>query len=239
MPNILNLRYSGSGQGRVFVNGFLVVNDLTGESASTRLEPYALPGQNLLRVESLAHPHTDLAAQVVVLSDQEGGGEWVLCQLRLPDPNSPDSAAQAVFELPGGTLPTWAWSQFQPAPQGTESGIYGLLSALSTRILSGPDEELLRLLQLKHTEIGMALGIGKDAMDQGLTRGLALRRSNPGFQIDLASQSDLLLVWAPDRRVVRALRKNGHDAIMIRNDGAWHGFEVVLGFNQGHWIVLR
>jgi hypothetical protein len=238
MAHVLNLRYSSSaGPVRVFVNGFLLINDPTGENSGSRLEPYVRPGKNLLRLEAQAVPKASVTVQVVVAPDSGGPEESELARLQLPNPNAPAGVAQTVFELPA-TLPLWGWTQLQPIPPGAEPAAHKFLATLAQLLQRGPDGELLRMLNFKHTEIGAATTIGKAAMDRGLAEGLTARRNQPGFKIDLVSPSELALVSSPERCLVRALRKDGHDAIMMFSDGMWMGFEVTLGFNQ-QWGVIR
>lgn len=239
MSHYLNLRYSTSGGPvRVFVNGFLIVNDLAGESSSARLEPYVQPGKNLLRVQSQAPPQTSVAAQVVALQQEGGSGESVLAEVQLPRPEAPGGMVEVAFDLPPG-MPVWGWCGLLPAPAGADASVYAFLVMLATLLRDGPDDQLLSQLQHKHAEVGAALGIGKDLMDQGLVRGLAARSAVQGFQVTLAAQPDLVLVWSPDRRLARAMRRDGSDAVMIRSDGTWSGFEITLGFHKGRWIVIR
>lgn len=239
MSYFLNLRYSTSGGPvRVFVNGFLIINDLAGESSSARLEPYVQPGKNLLRVQSRAAPQASVAAQVVALQQQGGSNESVLAKVQLPRPDAPGGMVEVAFNLPP-SMPVWGWSSLLPAPADADASVYAFLVMLATLLRDGPDDQLLGHLQHKHSEVGAALGIGKGAMDQGLVRGLATRSAVQGFQVTLAAQHDVALVWSPDRRLARAMRSDGSDAVMIRSDGMWSGFEITLGFNQGRWIVIR
>lgn len=57
-------------------------------------------------------------------------------------------------------------------------------------------------------------------------RGLTTRSAVQGFQVTLAAQQDVALVWSPDRRLARAMRGDGSDSVMIRSDGMWSGLEI-------------
>ncbi len=238
MASHLTLRYSSTGKARVYLNGFLIINDLSGESSSNRLEPYAIPGRNELRIESLSAPDSVVSAQVAWISDADGSELQILGQSVLPDPSQPHPYSQLLFDLPPD-LPRWSWMAAQPAPVGSEQRINDTLQQLALALQQGPDSVLLDLLKLKHSEIGTALAIGKDKMDQGMLQGMAARRQSPGFQVDLAAAGQQELAWLPDRRIVRVLRKDGHDAIMLQHQGMRSGFATSLGFAQGQWWVLR
>lgn len=234
------LRYRAtSGPVRVLVNGFLLIIDSVGENSGTRLEPYVQPGRNALRLEVGPGVDANVSLQVVLVPEDGGPGEAVLVDLQYPDPRASAGIIEWPFDLPA-SMPTWSWGQLQPAPPSAEPTLHGFLQALGALILRGPDDDLLRALAYKHTEVGAALGIGKAAMDQGLVGGLARLRSAPDFQVNVAAPADLLPAWSPDRRLVRPLRKNGEEAIVYTGPGKrWRGFEVKLGYNRGAWIVIR
>jgi hypothetical protein len=150
----------------------------------------------------------------------------------------PEPASQVSFELPAH-LPRWTWMSAQPAPAGSERLIPETLESLALALTRGPDDVLLQQLALKHGDIGAALGIGKDRMDRGLLQSLAARRASADFRADVVAAQDLQLVWSPDRRVVRALRRDGRDAIQLHYQGDWSGFAVSLAFGAGRWWILR
>ncbi len=238
MPDTLNLRYrSSAGAVRVFVNGFLLINDLVGENSGTRLEPCVRPEKNALRLDASRAPKAKTMVEVVVAPDTGGPGETILAQLQLPDPGFPDGVAQTTFELPAST-PIWGWTQLQPIPLGAEASVHRFLVSFAQHLQNGPDNELLNVLSYKHGEVGAAMTIGKSAMDLGLVEGLAARRRKPAFRVDVVAPSDLALVWSSDRSLVRPLRQNGYDAIMMFADGMWLGFELTLGF-RNQWAVIR
>jgi hypothetical protein len=239
MKNQLMLRYaSTAGPVRVSVNGFLLLLDRVGENSATRLEPYVRPGQNVLRVEANVAPTARVTAQVALVPDDGGPGDTPLVTVSLPAPGSSGGAAEAPFALPA-TLPAWNWTQLQPAPPGAEVTLQPYLGMLGSLLQRGPDDELLRHLAYKHTEVGAALGIGRAAMDQGLIQGLAGVRSAPGFRVDVCGPTDLVPSWSPDRRLLRPLRRSGADAIQIGFPGEVNGFELALGFHRGTWIIIR
>lgn len=237
MGDILSLRYSSSGGPvRVFVNGFMLINDLTGEGVGARLEPYARPGVNLIRLDAHTAPQASVTAQIVSIGGADA--ETVLARLSLPDPTSPGGVLQHEFEMPADT-PRWAWTQFAPAPKAAESAAYDTLATLARLLRSGSDSDLLKILRLKHAEIGSAMGIGQAAMDGGLTAGLANRRTDTAFQVEVPARAQLSLEWSDDRHLARALRADGRDAILLFSDGEWQGFPVTLGYSEGAWIVIR
>jgi hypothetical protein len=146
----------------------------------------------------------------------------MLCEVAHSDVVKPEPASQVSFELPAH-LPRWTWMSAQPAPAGSERLIPETLESLALALTRGPDDVLLQQLALKHGDIGAALGIGKDRMDRGLLQSLAARRASADFRAD----------------VVRALRRDGRDAIQLHYQGDWSGFAVSLAFGAGRWWILR
>ena len=71
------------------------------------------------------------------------------------------------------------WTRLQPVPADAELRACGFLALLAVRLPSGPAGDLLRLLQTKHAEVGRALNVGKEALNQCLLSGLEERRSLP------------------------------------------------------------
>jgi hypothetical protein len=234
----LMLSYANTGGARISLNGFLLVNDLVGESGSLRVEPYAVPGTNLLRIETLLTRDAQATVQIALVSGAGGTVTQLLSQVTHPGATRPVSSTQTTFELPAH-LPRWNWVGAQPAPAGSERLIPDALARLATALMRGPDDVLLQLLALKHSETGTALGIGKERMDRGLLHSLGVRRGHPEFRVEVAAPEDLDLAWSSDRRIVRALRRDGRDAIQLRHEGAWSGFAVSLAFGTGQWWVQR
>jgi hypothetical protein len=239
MISTLHLRYrsSGGGQVRVFINGFLIINDLIGETVNSRLEPYVRPGLNVLLVITDPSRQTSVNAQVVLVSES-GSDDGRLAQVTIPNPASPGATAQVQFNLPAST-PDCLWTRLQAVRADDNLRAHGFLASLSARLSSGPDAEILSMLQTKHIEVGRALGLEKEAMDLGLLEGLKRRRALPSFRVELCTPTDLTLVWSPDRTLARSLRKNGTDAILLYIDGVASGFEVTLGMDREQWIVIR
>lgn len=234
----LTLRYANTGAARISLNGFHLVNDLTGESGSLRAEPYAVPGTNVLRIDTPPTPDAQATVQIALVSDLDGTVTQLLSQVTHPDATRHVPSSQTTFELPPH-LPRWTWVGAQPAPAGSERLIPEALARLATALMRGPDDLLLQLLALKHGEIGTALGIGKERMDRGLLHSLGVRRAHPEFRVEVAAPEDLDLAWSSDRRIVRALRRDGRDAIQLRHEGDWSGFAVSLAFGTGQWWILR
>lgn len=237
----LMLRYTSTGYPvRVFVNGFLLINDLAGERSGTRVEPYVLPGRNGLRLDTTqAERDASVTLQLVLIPDDGGADERVLLDLQYPDGGLSIGVVERSFELPA-MLPRWAWANLQPAPaEANERSARVFLAELGGLIAAGPDEQLLARLDYKHREIGQAAGIGQARMDTGLLKGLEARRATAGWRVRVAEAQDLVLLWSPDRHVARAMLRDWQDAIQLFNGRDWTGFQVTLGFSQGHWIVIR
>jgi hypothetical protein len=239
MSRDLMLRYiSTAGPVQVSVNGFLLENDIVGERSATRLEPYVLPGTNRIRVDASAAPASRVSIEIAVVPDDGRSPGVPVIQLQHPGPSGAGGILDATFQLPPD-LPAWNWAQLQPAPAGAEATLHGFLTHFAALLARGPDDELLRLLAYKHTEIAAALGMAKQEMDQGLLEGLARRRATPGFRVDVAAPSDLVPLWSPDRRLLRPLRRTRQDALLLPGAAGPNGFELVLGMHRNTWIIIR
>ena len=143
----LMLRYTSTGYPvRVFVNGFLLINDLAGERSGTRVEPYVLPGRNGLRLDTTqAERDASVTLQLVLIPDDGGADERVLLDLQYPDGGLSIGVVERSFELPA-MLPRWAWANLQPAPaEANERSARVFLAELGGLIAAGPDEQLLAL----------------------------------------------------------------------------------------------
>lgn len=221
---------------RIAVNGFYLINDTDGQSANVRLEPYLRAGSNHLRLE--ADPGATGPLRLLVLRiDADGTGEeTLLAALALPDPAITDGGLEREFTVSG--LPPWRWERFDPLPDNLAAQ-HTRLAELARLLRADPDGALPRLLDLKHTEIGAALGLGRAAMDQGLGAGLAKLRSQPGFAVDLVPLADYRPWRVPGGGLVRAMRADGGDAIQMNVGGDWHGFEVTLGEDRGQIQIIR
>jgi hypothetical protein len=238
MNGQLMLRYVGEGGPiQVWVNGFLLVNDIAGERSGTRIEPYVLPGNNLLRIDASSAPNAKVTVEIV-LASEDGRSAVPVSQAQLPDPRAQGGVLQLPFRL-APDLPTWNWTQLQPAPPGVEATLHSFLVGFASLLARGPDDDLLRQVAYKHTEVGAALGYAKPTVDQGLLQDLAAQRSAPGFRVDVAAPGDLVPMWSPDRRLLRPLRRNRQDAVAVSLDGRLFGFELVLGHHRGNWIIIR
>ncbi|MFV3074855.1 hypothetical protein [Niveispirillum fermenti] len=226
----------------IWVNGFLLVNDLTGERSSSRLEPYIRAGENLLEVEITGAVDDRVTVAVQIVDPDNGDPGRSLVSITLPAAGENPFKASERFDL-AGPWPIWLWTTFPSVMRPDDPDI--LLSAravvarLATLLARGPDTELLDMLRLKHDEIGLALDIGGPHMDAGLRDGLAALRRQDGFRVEMARSAQFRLSWSSDLRLARALRADGTDAIRIGAAGRMDGFEVTLGCPDGTWQVVR
>jgi len=117
--------------------------------------------------------------------------------------------------------------------------IYSILESLATALEEGSDIEIQRLLNNKHTEIGGTHGLSRQAMDEGLLQGLAQRRENAQFRVDLVAKDDFLPLLSSDRCIVNALRKSGGHALKMIDGRRNPGFSVSLAMVDNIWSIMR
>jgi len=239
MSKTFYFRYRASeGPVRALLNGFVVINDLAGTGSTTKADPFLRPGENTLFIDARLAPQADVGVQVMMASDDDPADEKVVATLAYAAATHPDGMAEVRFDLPASSQAWPSIATLRPAPDSPQDA-YALVSRLADALKEGPDAILLDLLSTKHREIGVALGIGADRMDRGLTAGLQARRSVADFAVELVPFDNFFLYADGDRRLFRALRESGEDAILITVDGMTDGFAVTLGYNGQHWFIIR
>lgn len=230
------LRFAPATPGlRVFLNGFLLVNDRDGEASTTRVGAFLAPGANVVVLDAGDDPQ---AAGRAIVTPGDDAFAAPLADVTLPDPETPGSVAQDRFDPPAGT-PAWRWTRAEAVEGDVVDDLHRFLSTVAEAFAAPDVGRLLALLATKHEELGQSFGIGRARMDTGLSQGLATRREQGGLTVDLASPEDLDLVWSPDRTHVRPLRGDGSDALHLLVGGAPQPFELHVGRLDGSWAVLR
>jgi hypothetical protein len=230
------LRFAPTAPGlRVFVNGFLLINDLDGEGATHRIAGFLAPGDNTLSLS--AEMDARAAGRTVVIASDDPFAAPV-ADLSWPAPDVAGVVTTATFVAPDGAV-AWSWTEADPVEGEATDQVHGLLTTLAEAFLDPDPGQLLQFLAVKHDEVGRALGIGKERMDAGLARGLAARREQGGLATDVVPAGDLTLIWSPDRTHARALRSDGTDALSLVVAGTPQPFEVHVGRLRGAWTILR
>jgi hypothetical protein len=119
------------------------------------------------------------------------------------------------------------------------SALYRGLRVLAQLLQSGPNAELLSMLEMKHEEIARAVGLPLAEMNGGLLEGLSHLRETPGFLVDLTPPDNFLPLLSSDKRIVNARRRDGGDALKIIDGITDPGFSVAIAWIDGKWMVVR
>lgn len=234
MANKTYLRFNATAGGvSIYLNGFLIVApDETGRFA-TRISPYLRPGENLLQIDARSAPGQPVVVSVVDM--QRGDPENPEILLDAP---APSGFWQDTFEI-SAPVPTFEWHSAPEADQSDIARAYEVLVQLGIYLQTGPNEALLRLLDMKHREIAEAVGLTRNEMDNGLSEGLVQKRAAPEFNVAVTPIGFFSPVWSTDFKIMNAMSIGGGDAIQITDSDFSGGFTVALAQLNGEWTVVR
>jgi len=238
MSNIV-ARYICPNVGAVlYVNGFIVVGAEENGRFNLPIAPYLRPGVNLIEVVSRAPGAAELT--LVDMSGGDSESAPVLLQSEGPVPIINQSLWRGELKL-GVDVPIFSWHTAQRVtnPEAHKNTLYGHLQTMQQLLKKGPDDRLLQLLALKHTEIGNAVGIGQGEMDAGLSEGLAAFRAQPGFRVDLTPYDSFVISPSSDGKIINARRSDGGDALTVMDGDANGGFSVAFASIDDRWVVAR
>lgn len=238
--NSLRLNFeSPKGGVALFLNGFLLYDGAAGEDASINIAPFLRPGDNTIEIQAF----TPVAQARVSILDLSGGD---------PPIDAPrvfqseiDSGAMGVPDVSFFIIdkPTaefrWHDAVFVEDPSLYSDALHSLANTLAERLQYGPDDQLLNMLAMKHAEIGEAVGLSHNEMDEGLRRGLGDLRDQPEFSVQCAQYDDFRPIISRDGRILNLRRKSGGHAVRIMDQMANPGFRVAVARLDDRWQIVR
>lgn len=239
MDAIYQIRFvSEDGGVALFVNGFLVFSEKDEGRIVSKLSSFIKPGVNtfelipnnadknatlnLVDVSNGADPQT--TPILLTLSTEEAAGASIIGNFTV-------ESDTADFKWHDATEITNV--------EAAADEIYAKLEALAKALETGPDEELIALLDLKHKEIATVFGITKEQMDSGIIGGLEDKRTDPKFSIDLVKRENFIPLTAKNGAILNAMRTDGNHAIRIMDDYESPGFSVSLAKIEGEFVIVR
>ena len=223
----------------LFINGFLVVGPTDVGNIGQSVAMYMTQGENVFDLVP-SRPDAMAKFQLMDVQDPEAEERPVMLSNLAPNPQLPGQSWRGVWHSDQGVArPPWADALRITDWSSQKAAIYASLAKLRELLERGPDAELLDMLSLKHQSIADALGLSKAEMDQGLTDGLAERRSGAGLRVDLVDFQQFVVVPSPDGAIANARDLAGRDALHILDGRANAGFTVSLALLDSQWKVLR
>jgi len=227
---------SPQGNASLFLNGFLMFGAENVGRASSQAAPFLRPGSNVFE---LVPEQPNTAASLRVLDVSQGGPQnaGVLLQHEFGDPGVPLSQILTVEEA----VPNFAWHQAEVIENvsAQRRSLYRAAETIADLLTRGPDQDLLAVLDMKHAEMALSLGLSQNEMDDGLMEGLSNLRERPEFRAELAVPDDFLPLLSSDGRIVTLRRMSGGDAIRIIDGVTDPGFSVAMARIAGRWQVVR
>ena len=239
MQKNLTIRFvSDEGGVSLFVNGFLVFSpEDTGRSVTQPL-PFIRKGVNAVE---LVPTEPGKVASFSIVNAIEGEDEEDDILLSLTTEQDGDGLPViGEFSLEAFVL-DFQWHQAKEIEltKTAEDEIYEVVRNLGKHLQNGPDDNLLKLLEVKHNEIAASVGLSKQDMDSGLLGGLAVLRDMPGFAVDVVERDDFSLITSSNGVVINARRKSGGHALKMMDGFDNPGFTVSLAKVKNRWVILR
>lgn len=237
MPNRFSLRFeSPLGGVLLSLNGFSIFGPDDSGRAVAQISQFLRPGRNSFELVSQL-PGMQAAFAIADIS----GGDPELAPIVLEGRLSGGAERVEEYLTIEDEVPAFGWHDARivdnlPAQQ---RAVYEIAENLATLLEHGPDDRLLDVLRMKHSEIALSVGMPKSEMDAGLTEGLAHLRQSSGFRVDLAGFDDFMPVLSSDGRIVTLRRRSGGDAIRIIDGIADPGFGVTVAIIRDRWQIVR
>lgn len=236
---MLAIRYIAPNGGAVlYLNGFILVGADEAGRFNIPIAHFLKEGPNVFEVSSAVPGSVELS--VVQINEDDPEAAPVLLRPEGRVPFAPQSFWRGELELGAGG-PAFAWHEAEQIDDVDRwrDTLHGFLREVQGWLQNGPNDSLMQVLRVKHDEIATAMGLAPTEMDQGLADGLAAKRLNPGFRVDLVSGDQFDPVLSSNRRVVNMRRRDGSDALRVIDGEADAGFAVAFVRHQGRWIVAR
>ncbi len=239
MRNMMSLRFESLFGGvSLFLNGFLLFGPEDVGRAGSQIALFLRQGPN--KFELIAE-RAGVQASFTIIDMSEGDGDPDLAPILMEGRLSEGAMRAEEYLTIETELPFFAWLEAGPIDDIDRHRqlLFELAKSLATTLERGPDERLLDLLGLKHSEIAMSADITKHEMDEGLLGGLAELRNFSSFRVDLAEYEDFLPVLGSNSLIVSLRRRSGGDAIRIVDGIGDPGFSVSVAFIGERWEIVR
>jgi len=238
MTNNYAIRFvSLEGGVSLFVNGFLVFAKEDEGRSVTQASLFVRPGKNLFE---LVPSEPGKSASLSFVDMSEGDPEKAPVLLSVSTDGKLPTPVFGELEITSD-IPNFEWhnaNEIGDLDTFTDE-IYRKVQALGKALQNGPDNELVRILSLKHKEIAQAVGLSKSEMDEGLLGGLSNVRDMPEFAVDIVERDDFLALVSTNGRIVNARRKSGGHALKMMDDFENPGFSIALAQFDKRWVIVR
>ena len=239
MQKNLTIRFvSDEGGVSLFVNGFLVFSPEDMGRSVTQPGPFIQKGINIVELVP-AEPGKIASLSVIETTEKESEEDVVLLSLAT-EQDGDGLPVLGDFKVETSVVDfQWHHANEFEITEAVTDEVYIIIQGLGTHLQNGPDDNLLQLLEVKHSEIATSVGLSKQEMDSGLLGGLAALRETPGFAVDIVNRDDFLIVTTNNGKIINARRKSGGHALKMMDGFDNPGFTVSLAKVKNRWVILR
>lgn len=237
MSNKLYLRFESQAGGvSLFFNGFLLLGPEETGRSSAQIGPFLRPGRNIIELNA---ERAGAQASFNIVDMSEGDPETApsLLEGRLAG----DTARAEEYLTIETPVQPFGWHAASVVENlaSQQRSLFQISETLAHLLERGPNDRLLNILSMKHSEIAVAVGLSRGEIDDGLIEGLANLRKLSGFRTELAAYDEVLPVLSSDGRIVTMRRRSGGDAIRIIDGVINPGFTVAMALIYDRWQIVR